>query len=323
MADKLASWTEKLLQELAAGRSCCLVLLAETRGSTPREAGTVMLAGLPDEEPDEAPDELGKLLAGTVGGGELEYQLLAEAGRLLAGQPDSFSRTRRDYPLGPALGQCCGGSVRAVLEIWPPAQLPALQALLADRPGWLAHGAADNSLPAAHAKDSPRPPVASQPFTRRVPFYLYGAGHVGRAVMAITGDLPLDRYWIDTGESRFPADMDASITRLVARDPAHIARYAESGAIHLVMSYSHALDQAICHRVLKQDDFFRLGLIGSATKRARFESRLAAAGFSETQLARLVCPIGLADIPGKDPAFLALSVAGQIAVWLAEWEAPS
>ena len=315
MADKLARWTEKLLQELTAGRSCCLVLLARTRGSTPREAGAVMLAGL------EAGS--GALLAGTVGGGELEYQLLAEAGRLLADQPDSFSRTQRSYPLGPALGQCCGGSVEAVLEIWPASQLPALQALLADRPAFLAHGARDNSLPAAHRRDAPRPPVASQPFIRRVPFYLYGAGHVGRAVMAITGDLPLDRYWIDTEQSRFPADMDTSITRLIASDPAHIARYAESQAIHLVMSYSHALDQAICHTVLKQDDFFRLGLIGSATKRARFESRLAAAGISQKQLAQLVCPIGLADIPGKDPAFLALSVAGQIAVWLAELEAAS
>ncbi len=224
----------------------------------------------------------GALLAGTVGGGELEYQLLAEAGRLLADQPDSFSRTQRSYPLGPALGQCCGGSVEAVLEIWPASQLPALQALLADRPAFLAHGAKDNSLPAAHRRDAPRPPVASQPFIRRVPFYLYGAGHVGRAVMAITGDLPLDRYWVDTEQSRFPADMDTSITRVIASDPAHIARYAESQAIHLVMSYSHALDQAICHTVLKQDDFFQLGLIGSATKRARFESRLAAAGISKT-----------------------------------------
>jgi xanthine dehydrogenase accessory factor len=319
MAYKLASWTEKLLQELTAGRSCCLVLLAETRGSTPREAGTVMLAGLGAGLGAGSPG----LLAGTVGGGELEYQLLAEAGRLLAEQPDSFARTRRTYPLGPALGQCCGGSVEAVLEIWPPAQLSALQALLADRPGWLAHGAKDNSLPAALARDVPRPPVASQPYIRRVPFYLYGAGHVGRAVMAITGDLPMDRYWIDTEESRFPADVDASITRVIASDPAHIARYAESQALHLVMSYSHALDQAICHTVLKQDDFFQLGLIGSATKRARFESRLGAAGISKQQLARLVCPIGLAEIPGKDPAFLALSVAGQIAVWLAKQEACS
>ena len=311
MARKLASWTEKLRQELAAGRSCCLVLLAETRGSTPREAGTVMLAGADG------------LLAGTVGGGELEYQLLAEAGRLLAGQTGRFVRTRRDYPLGPALGQCCGGAVKAVLEVWPADQLVQLDRLLAETPGWLDHAAEDNSLPVPIISGAKRPEIASQPFIRRVPFYLYGAGHVGRAVMAVTGDLPLDRYWIDTGESRFPAKIDASITRVVARDPAHIARYAEAQAIHLVMSYSHALDQAICHAVLKQDDFFRLGLIGSATKRARFESRLAAAGLSKPQLARLVCPIGLTEIPGKDPAFLALSVAGQIAVWLADQDAPS
>jgi xanthine dehydrogenase accessory factor len=148
----------------------------------------------------------------------------------------------------------------------------------------------------------------------KTPLFLYGAGHVGRALVRILSDLPFQVTWIDTSESRFPAGLveSAKLTTLAAKDPAAVARTAPSGAFHLVMTYSHPLDLAVCHEVLKSATFGYLGLIGSATKRARFMKRLRELGHNESVLNRLTCPIGIPSVTGKEPAIIAISAAAQL-----------
>jgi len=142
--------------------------------------------------------------------------------------------------------------------------------------------------------------------------YLFGAGHVGRALAEILGQLPCRVAWIDERKDAFPAVAPANVATIRTDDPAAEAARAPKGAHVLVMTHSHARDQQIVEAVLRRGDFAYLGLIGSATKRARFVARLRAAGIAEAALARLVCPIGAEGIPGKEPGVIALAAAAEI-----------
>ncbi len=216
-------------------------------------------------------------LSGTIGGGELEYRAILRARSMLAeGAPD----TTLDLPLGPALNQCCGGFARLAVRRLTPEVRAELDARIA-------------------AERSTRPLVC-----------LYGAGHVGRAVASALAPLPCRVLWADAR----PGFLDDAPAGVEARalDPLAAAAEAPDGAFHLVVTHSHPLDLAVCELVLKRGGFAWLGLIGSATKRARFESRLKAAGVAPPLLARLVCPIGIGGIRGKEPAVIAASVAAQL-----------
>ena len=147
--------------------------------------------------------------------------------------------------------------------------------------------------------------------------HLYGAGHVGRAVVRVMEGLPFTITWIDTAADRFPAPLPSQVKAVVTDDPAGYAARAPAGTLHLIMTYSHQIDLAICHAVLARD-FAWAGLIGSASKRARFERQLRDAGIGKAALGRLVCPIGLGGITGKEPAVIAVSVAAQLALWASE-----
>ena len=224
------------------------ITITKTAGSAPRDAGTQMLVW---EDRIE----------GTIGGGTLEWEAMAEARRMLADGRTNHSAT---IPLGPTLGQCCGGSV-------------TLQWDLAD--------------------------AIDQPSAR--PLWIYGAGHVGRALITVMAPLPgFDVTWVDTAADRFPR---TDVTTLVAKDPARVVQHAPGNADHLILTYSHELDLALCHAVLSHR-FESAGLIGSATKWARFRARLAALGHSPAQIARIACPIGDPSL-GKHPAEIALGVA--------------
>lgn len=227
---------------------CIRIAVTKTAGSVPREAGTQMLVWA-------------DRIDGTIGGGTLEWEAMAEARRMLADGRDQLTRT---IPLGPALGQCCGGSVTLT---WERAE----------------------TLDAAP----------------RRPLWIYGAGHVGRAIVHVMAPLPdFDLIWVDTGADRFP---DTDIVTLVAKDPAQVVKHAPTDADHLILTYSHEIDLALCHAVLSHD-FRSAGLIGSATKWARFKKRLAGLGHSPAQIARIACPIG-DPLLGKHPQAIALGVA--------------
>lgn len=224
------------------------ITVTKTAGSAPRDAGTQMLVWQDRIE-------------GTIGGGALEWDAIAQA-RLMLDEGRS-TQTRR-IPLGPGLGQCCGG---AVTLLWEEAKG------LTDHP--------------------------------KRPLWIYGAGHVGRAIVNVMTPLPdFEITWIDTAADRFP---ETAVTTLVAKDPAAIVKHAPADAEHLILTYSHDMDLAICHAVLSQP-FASAGLIGSATKWARFKTRLAALGHDSAHISRIACPIGDPAL-GKHPAALALGVA--------------
>jgi xanthine dehydrogenase accessory factor len=218
--------------------------------------------------------------------------------------------------------------VRVLLELFTAGERDALEDLAAGAPSLIAHpvqsGAAlkavdqDNAQPGLSADGSIF--IAAPDRCKRV-LFLYGAGHVGRALVGHLMALEYDVHWVDIAQDRFPTEKSDGACRVIASDPTIIARHAPNGAIHLVLTHSHALDQAICHSLLLQSNFARLGLIGSATKATRFRRALAKAGIADDQLDRLVCPVGMQEITGKHPAQIALSIAVGITLWQQELEA--
>jgi xanthine dehydrogenase accessory factor len=248
---------------LARGTPAIVVSVGSTRGSVPREQGTRMLVSA-------------TAVAGTVGGGHLEWQAIAMAREGLAGQRSM----PLDWPvaLGPRLGQCCGGALTLHFR-------PLDAASLADWPA-----------------DAPR-----------FHLQLYGAGHVGRAIASLLAQIPCTVQWIDERESEFPpGGCPAHIEPLCVEPVQAEVALAPPGSFFLVLTHSHDLDLALAEAILRRGDFGWFGLIGSATKRARFLRRLADKGCSEALLARMCCPIGLPEITGKEPGVIAVAVVAQM-----------
>lgn len=149
----------------------------------------------------------------------------------------------------------------------------------------------------------------------RPELFLFGAGHVGQEVARMLRGLPFNLSWIDERTDIFPQDAAHHCT-LIGSDPLAVVASAKANNVFVVMTHSHQLDEAICGAVLQRQDadwdFLWLGLIGSDTKRKRFIHRLKQSGLSDQQLQRLVCPIGLSGIHGKQPATIALSLLAQL-----------
>ncbi len=254
---------------LATGRAGIVVEVAAARGSVPREAGTRMLVGS-----DES--------VGTVGGGHLELHAIARAREML--RTRELAAHTAHYPLGPALGQCCGGAVTLAFAL-------------------------------LDAEALARWPVARPRFHLQ----LFGAGHVGRAIARALAPIDVLVDWIDEREDEFPTSFSAH----GGEWPVHIRRVcvdaveaevgeAPTGAFFLVLTHRHDLDLRLTEAILKRGDFAFFGLIGSKTKRARFVHALEARGFDAERIARITCPIGLGDIEGKEPAVIAASVVAQM-----------
>jgi xanthine dehydrogenase accessory factor len=142
--------------------------------------------------------------------------------------------------------------------------------------------------------------------------WLFGAGHVGRAVAHAVAPLGFAMTWIDGRAGQFPEAPPPGVKCLALAMPELAVDEAPQNTVFVVMTHSHPLDEAICEAVLRRDDFAYLGLIGSATKRARFVKRLGAAGIPPAELKRLVCPIGVPGIDSKEPAAIAASFAADL-----------
>ena len=245
-----------------------LVRVESTQGSAPREAGTWMAVWADG-------------LTGTIGGGQLEYQTSREARDWLAGGAP-IDGVRR-YPLGPSLGQCCGGVMYLSFRQVAAADASSLQrALLATL----------------------------------APVALFGGGHVGAALARLLATLPFSVLWIDSRDGVFPAALPAQIDTEHS-DPVQgaVARLAPGSRV-LIMSFSHAEDLdvviACLMRLRARDDLAYIGLIGSKTKWATFRHRLEARGFTEAEMDRVTCPIGVPGIAGKEPEVIAVAVAAQL-----------
>jgi xanthine dehydrogenase accessory factor len=285
-------------------RPSALVSVLATEGSAPRGAGTRMLV-------------TAEGFTGTIGGGALEFQAIAQARAMLALSPGSWRV--QDFPLGPLLGQCCGGRVRLLVEHVDPGRLV-----------WLA--AADEGetlvtrLTASHVErtigDAPVDPLSARGerpeigarFAERIgeyrrPLYLFGAGHVGQAIAHHAERLPLRLAWFDTRPDFGSVPgvtlvSDSSIERCVAEAP--------DDAAVVILTHDHALDYRLARAALDRAPTAFAGLIGSATKRARFLARLAGDGIAPEAIARLACPIGVAGITGKEPEVIAIAVLAQV-----------
>ncbi len=292
---------KQLVDLVAQHGSVARVVIAEIKGSSPREVGAHMWVWRDGQ-------------AGTIGGGALEFQALKEA-RLKLDRPQSWTGV---HPLGPELGQCCGGVVRLVSEVFDTTSMPTemhgvFSRAIAARPDIKSIGV-DRVLDRARARgEVPNPQWLDgymiEPAARLgIPLWIWGAGHVGRALVQVLGPLPgFNVTWVDTGRDRFPKDLPEGIDILYGQSPDHYVGFAPSNAMHLILTYSHALDLALCDRVL-QHGFQFAGLIGSKTKWARFRRRLADLGHSPTSISAITCPIGRPEF-GKHPFEIAISVS--------------
>lgn len=302
----------RLIDAIEAEGSAALVTLAQVEGSSPREAGARMVV-----RPSGG-------FHGTVGGGALEWAALEAAQvALRAGRGPA---ERRSLALGPELGQCCGGRVEWRVETFDARDLDDLSPLaIAESAGAArirAHLRPDGRVERALTSGSG---VAgrlsrragegewSEPLgtSARVVF-LFGAGHVGRALALALAPLPFAVRWIDSRRDALPTHAPASVALIHSSEPAGELAAAPDGALIAVMTHSHALDLEIVAAALAAGRFGFVGLIGSSTKRARFLSQMRAAGLSEAALAHLVCPIGAPVLKSKDPAVIAAATAVQL-----------
>jgi len=222
-------------------------------------------------------------LIGTIGGGQLEFDAMVRGREALAA--GRVLEPVQRMALGPSLGQCCGGVVWLSFEWLDASAIAGLAERLSGQQGWRA--------------------VA-----------LFGGGHVGRAIVQLLAGLPVRVHWIDSREGQFP-DMLPDNIRAEQSEPVHGAvDTLEPGSRVLIMSFSHAEDLDILAACLRRQravgDLASLGLIGSKSKWATFRHRLQARGFTEAELARVVCPIGLPGIHGKQPEVVALAVVAQL-----------
>ena len=244
-----------------------LVTVLQAKGSVPRGAGTAMLV-------------FEDTFAATIGGGHLEYQAIAHARQLLAGQTDLLQLR---HVLGPSLGQCCGGALELGFERVSVADVPRLEQLL-------------------------RPP--------RLPLALFGGGHVGRALVRTLAPLPFAVRWIDSRDEIFPEAVAEGVECEHSSPVQAAVADLAPGSRVLIMSFSHAEDLdiviACLRRIRERQDLPFVGLIGSKTKWATFRHRLEDRGFTAAEIDRITCPIGIAGITGKEPAVIAIAVAAQL-----------
>jgi xanthine dehydrogenase accessory factor len=294
----------QLTDFVARHKSAALITVHDVKGSAPRETGAHMVV-----RPDGA-------FHGTIGGGQLEFSMLDIAREMLA-QGRGPARIV-DQALGPDLGQCCGGRVKILIETFGPQDLEDLAGLaeveardrLFEVACRLEEGRVRREV-SSSVGDGPRAGWRETHGEARMPVLLFGAGHVGRALVLSLAPLPFAVRWLDAREDAFPSHLPSNAKAVRMRDPEAEIAEAEPGSLVLVMTHDHPLDMAITAAALKRD-FPYVGLIGSATKRARFEKRFRELGLSQGKIGSLVCPIGLHGIADKDPAIIAASVTAQL-----------
>jgi xanthine dehydrogenase accessory factor len=245
-------WRAALARLDAAAVPHVLVTVLEAKGSTPREAGAKMVVAEDTQ-------------AGSIGGGQLEYEAAASARRLLADGATSPSTEK--LMLGADREQCCGGAVTVLFE-------PMAQAI-----GTLA---------------------------------LFGAGHVGRALVRTLDGTGVRVLWIDERSQALAAPLPGPASPVCTDDPVRYVADLPAGAQSLVMTHSHARDYAVTAALLKRDDLPAPGLIGSKTKWARFRKQLLDEAIDARRVDAVTCPIGLPGIPGKRPQEIAIAVAADL-----------
>jgi xanthine dehydrogenase accessory factor len=323
----LNEWIDELSDLTAAGERVVLVTVAGIRGSAPREVGAKMIVAESET-------------IGTIGGGQLEFQCTRLACDMLG---DDEMPSLRKFPLGASMGQCCGGVVDILFEPMSsglPAWLRDLRALHGQHEPAVVvtqlEGAAGKCVITAQGVYGETGTAANEVVARAregletgrtahriddwffedivgtdLNIAVFGAGHVGTAVVRCLSALDSNVRWVD-GRRNIFRNTPANVRAIESTDPALEAAAMPANSCYLVMTHSHALDFEICDRVLRRADATYCGLIGSLSKRRRFEKRFRAQGMQERDLERLVCPIGVQGISGKKPAEIAVAAAAEV-----------
>lgn len=319
-------WLDDLNDLAAAGEPAVLVTVAGIRGSAPREIGAKMIVTATQT-------------IGTIGGGQLEYQ----STRVAVGMLEESTMTLRSFPLGSSMGQCCGGVVEILFEPISdgmPGWLRDLGALHGQREPAVIATRISQSRPAklvvtadaVYGEDTDEDALIekargvlrdSSDANRDVQDFfepvvvpslniaVFGAGHVGSAVVRALSDLDCNIRWIDNRRSIFH-NVPGNVRAIESQDPSQEVAALPSDSFYLVMTHSHAIDFEICDRILRRRDARYCGLIGSLSKRRRFEKRYRQQGMSQSLIDQLVCPIGVDGISGKKPAEIAVAVAAEV-----------
>jgi xanthine dehydrogenase accessory factor len=330
----MSNWPSILTAIDDLAEAAVLVTVGEVKGSTPRETGASMLVTARD-------------LTGTIGGGRLEYMAVEKARRLLDISCEKTS-LRLQVPLGPELAQCCGGHADILISKLTEIDYSIFNRLIKNnsKTVLLTHWTGDECrrqllstndtmlyldkplqaaihrkladpgaeiVPSSSSNDASFSLVQSMS-TSEFHVTLFGAGHVGKAVVAALAPLPCSITWIDERADEFPRSIPENVVKRVTSSATAEVSNLPADSYFLVMTHSHQLDLEICETVLKESGENYLGLIGSATKKKKFEKRLAIRGLSDADIARITCPIGLSELGGKRPAEIAVSVAAEILI---------
>jgi xanthine dehydrogenase accessory factor len=249
---------------LAAYPHSVLVEITHAKGSTPRDRGAFMLVS-------------GDAIWGTIGGGQFEFMAIDNARAILTGA----GMAAMDIPLGPEIGQCCGGRTRLAFSLVTPE--------LADR-----------------VEERMRQEEKENPAV-----FLFGAGHVGLALARALAPLPLSLTVVETRAEALEGLPVEVATRHVAMPESLVADMPAGGAA-VILTHDHALDFLIAREALSRSDLAYVGMIGSATKRATFANWLKRDGSSPRLMDRLVLPIGGGSVRDKRPAVIAAMVAAEL-----------
>lgn len=328
------TWLEALRVWLSTQEPAVLVSVVRTTGSTPRQTDAKMLVSLEGT-------------IDTIGGGQLEYRaveiaqaILMKAQLTALRQPQQTEtppslRTIEHFALGARAGQCCGGSMDLAFEVLNATDVPWVTALTQYDRNYT-QGAMTRSFSsegvlqtwqwhteqgrAAHAVAATHQGAWTDAISvSHFPIAVFGAGHVGQALMQCLQPLSRQLFWIDSRDHIFPAHTNAWVTCIHSDEPAEVLADLPPNCAIVVLTHSHALDLDIVYQALqykaKRGIFPYIGLIGSTTKRLRFEHQLALRGLSVDAISPMVCPIGSPEIQSKMPAALALAVAHQLQAW--------
>ncbi|EBA00044.1 xanthine dehydrogenase accessory protein XdhC [Marinobacter sp. ELB17] len=246
------NWYQAIADCERRGEPYVLVTVLGVTGSVPREPASKMVI-------------TGEHSYDTIGGGHLEYRIIARAREHLA--RGDYSYELAHFPLGASLGQCCGGSVAVLLETQTSSN--------------------------AH-------------------LVVFGAGHVGQALMTIVGQLPWRVTWVDSRADSFPPQTPDNVSIHHTDDPVGDAHALCADAHVLILTHNHQLDYDLCRTLLEQNNALTIGLIGSQTKAERFRQRLSHRGFTPDSIERIRCPVGRSDVPGKRPMEVAVSISAEL-----------
>ena len=332
-------WLSGLSVAREQRQSCTVVSVLRTRGSAPRAAGTKMAV-------------TSSRSYGTIGGGQLEFRAMAIARQSLEHRQQIAVTRRFSLgpDIGQCCGgvvwlrfetfRCT--ELDWVDDLWSlvQEQIPVVRVTFGNADEVLTSFVGKKTLPQTSLPAVPEDvrwiaeqQVRAEPLEKHLDYYysmdqrdffldkirpdpfclwVFGAGHVGREVVNALAGLAHNLWWFDSRKDLFPTDLPRGVENVVAAQPERAIDAASPNTYYLVMTHSHALDQALCERILGRGDAAYCGLIGSNTKRRRFERHMQENGLTPAEIAHLTCPIGIPNITSKHPKAIAIAVVAEI-----------